>query len=80
MLHTFRRAVNKTKNEYNTYHTFVIQTEERDKLKKYLYESGIETNADLNRVLKFGVERFLVGESLMKNHDITKATKILLGA
>lgn len=30
-------------SEYNTYHTFVIQVEERDELKTYLYEAGIET-------------------------------------
>lgn len=30
-------------NEYNTYHTFVIQVENRNELKKYLYEKGIET-------------------------------------
>jgi dTDP-4-amino-4,6-dideoxygalactose transaminase len=29
--------------EYNTYHTFVIQTEKRDNLKKYLYNNGINT-------------------------------------
>ncbi len=30
-------------HEYNTYHTFVIQTEERDTLKRYLGECGIGT-------------------------------------
>ncbi len=31
------------KNEFNTYHTFVVQVKNRDKLKKYLYNLGIET-------------------------------------
>ena len=31
------------KNEFNTYHTFVIQCKNRDKLKKYLFKKGIET-------------------------------------
>ena len=43
-------------------------------------ESGIETNADLKKISNHGINRFLVGESLMKNHDITAATKRLLGA
>ncbi len=30
-------------NEFNTYHTFVIQSEERDKLKNYLSKNGVET-------------------------------------
>jgi dTDP-4-amino-4,6-dideoxygalactose transaminase len=32
-----------TKNEFNTYHTFVIQVNFRDKLKKYLLKNGIGT-------------------------------------
>ena len=28
--------------EYNTYHTFVVQTEHRDKLKEYLFSNGID--------------------------------------
>jgi len=31
-------------DEFNTYHTFVIQVEDRDKLKKYLLKNGIETS------------------------------------
>jgi len=31
------------KEEFNTYHTFVIQVEERDKLKKYLKKNGVDT-------------------------------------
>ena len=31
------------KEEFNTYHTFVIQTNLRDKLKKYLKKNGVET-------------------------------------
>ena len=29
--------------EYNTYHTFVVQTSHRDKLKEYLFSNGIDT-------------------------------------
>jgi len=32
-----------TKNEFNTYHTFVIQVNKRDKLKKYLKKNGVDT-------------------------------------
>ena len=39
-----------------------------------------DTNDDLKKISNYGVSRFLVGESLMKNHDITDATKRLLGA
>lgn len=31
------------KKEYNSYHTFVIQTEQRDELKEYLNDHAIET-------------------------------------
>ena len=31
------------KEEFNTYHTFVIQTKKRDKLKKYLMDNGVVT-------------------------------------
>ena len=30
-------------DEYNTYHTFVVQTEHRDKFKEYLFSNGIDT-------------------------------------
>ena len=32
-----------TKKEFNTYHTFVIQVDNRDKLQKYLLSKGIQT-------------------------------------
>lgn len=42
-------------------------------------ESGIRTPEDLAHLAKGGVQGFLVGESLMRQADVTAATKTLLG-
>lgn len=41
-------------------------------------ESGLRKRADLDRLAGFGINSFLVGESLMAQDDVTAATKRLL--
>ncbi|MEM9733696.1 MAG: indole-3-glycerol phosphate synthase TrpC [Pseudomonadota bacterium] len=41
-------------------------------------ESGLFTPSDLSRMARCGVETFLIGESLMRQSDVTAATRDLL--
>jgi indole-3-glycerol phosphate synthase len=41
-------------------------------------ESGLFTPADLARLAKVGVNAFLIGESLMRQQDVTAATRAIL--
>jgi indole-3-glycerol phosphate synthase len=42
-------------------------------------ESGFRTHADLQRMARVGVRRFLVGESLLRQPDLAAATRALIG-
>ena len=42
-------------------------------------ESGLFTPADLDRMADAGIIRFLIGESLMRQQDVTAATRAILG-
>ena len=76
------RLIGINNRDLKTFHT-TLETTERlaprvphDRI--VIAESGIATNADLQRLAKAGVRAFLVGESLMRQPDVAAATAQLL--
>ena len=50
------------------------------KNREVVAESGLASAADLRELAECGVRRFLIGESLMRSHDIETALRSLVGA
>jgi len=78
------RLIGINNRDLRTFNTTLETTERlsprvpRDRL--VVAESGIASNADLQRLAKAGVRAFLVGESLMRQPDVAAAARALLGS
>lgn len=66
-------------------HTFEVTLEHTRRMaplvpkdRMVVAESGLLTNADLADLARFGAHLFLIGESLMRQNDVTAATRALL--
>ena len=69
---------NRDLNTFNTdIETTVKLLPNVPKNKTVISESGLSKKSDLERLAKLGVSSFLVGESLMRQEDLEKATKLL---
>jgi indole-3-glycerol phosphate synthase len=78
------RLIGINNRDLKTFHTTLETTERlaplvpRDRM--VIAESGIASHADLQRLADCGVRAFLVGENLIRQPDVTAATRALLGA
>ena len=45
----------------------------------FVAESGLTTRADLDAMAEHGIHCFLIGEALMREHDVEAATRALIG-
>ena len=70
---------NRDLNTFNTdIETTVKLFPKVPKNKTVISESGLSKKSDLERLAQLGVSSFLVGESLMRQEDLEKATKLLM--
>ena len=77
------RLIGVNNRDLRTFATDIGVTEELARLVPadvmLVSESGIASHADCQRLARHGVRRFLVGESLMRQADLSAATRSLLG-
>jgi len=76
------RLIGINNRDLKTFETDLATTEQLSALAPpnvlLVCESGIATPADIARVAKHGVRTFLVGETLMREHDVEAAARALL--
>ena len=76
------RMIGINNRDLHTFHTSLETTERLapmiPKERMVVGESGLFTPADLARLARVGVNAFLIGESLMRQDDVTRATRTIL--
>ena len=76
------RMIGINNRDLHTFHTTLETTERLAPMipadRMIVGESGLFAPADLARLAKVGVNAFLIGESLMRQQDVTAATRAIL--